>query len=184
MICYPQVFTCNIFSHPEQKQQQKKTKSPDVNLSDLKLFIYINLHITKLLKRRFLRTLSFLFFSNRHTTISVSTSHVSLSARDSSGWKQIPVFSAAAEGFSVSSTGSGSSAMLCYVGIFRWGAATDCLSSFLVSLDLPFMFLLFFALLFMLKTAFVLQGLTHFSPFTICHEHHASLLCITPLYVE
>lgn len=64
-----------------KKKQQKKNKSPDVNLSDLKLFIYINLRITKPLKRRFLRTLSFFsFFFNRHTTISVSTSHVSLSA--------------------------------------------------------------------------------------------------------
>lgn len=164
-----------------KKKQQKKNKSPDVNLSDLKLFIYINLRITKPLKRRFLRTLSFLFFFQQ--THYNQCFHLTCQPV-SSGWKVIPVFSAAAEEFYVSSTGSGSSAMLCYVGIFRWGAATDCLSSFLVSLDLPFMFLLLFALLFMLKTAFVLQGLTHFSPFTICHEHHASLLCITPLYLE
>lgn len=77
MICYPQVFTCSIFSHPEQKKQQKKTKSPDVNLSDLKLLIYINLRITKLLKRRFLRTLSFLFFFSTDTLQSVFPPHMS-----------------------------------------------------------------------------------------------------------
>lgn len=60
-----------------KKKQQKKNKSPDVNLSDLKLFIYINLRITKPLKRRFLRTLSFFSFFSTDTLQSVFPPHMS-----------------------------------------------------------------------------------------------------------
>lgn len=154
MICYPQVFTCNIFSHPEQKKPTK-----DVNLSDLKLFIYINLYITQLLKRWFLTTLSFLLFLQQthynqcfHLTCQpVSTRQQRLKSDPSlfsRCWRILCLIN-----------GIRFSCLQCYVGIFRWGAATDCWSSFLVSLDLPLMFVLLFALFFMLKAALVLQGL-------------------------
>lgn len=184
MICYPQVFTCNIFSHPERKKTQKLSSSESQWSEALYIHKYINLCITQLLKRQFLRTLSFLvFLQQTHYNQCFHLTCQPVSMRQQRLKSDPSLFSRCWRILRLIS-GIRFSCLQCYVGIFRWGAATDCWSSFLASLDLPFMFLQLFALFFMLKAAFVLQGLTHFSPFLMGHEHHGSLLCITLLYLE